>query len=39
MSGYVNLMLIELLMMKLHAQDVYIYIYIYFVFSLKIDEI
>lgn len=27
MFGYVNLMLIELLMIKLHAQDVYIYMY------------
>ena len=36
MFGYVNLMLIELLMMKLHAQ---VCIYVYFVLSLKIDEI
>jgi len=29
MFGYVNLMIIKLLMMKLHAQIIYIYIYIY----------
>ena len=31
MFGYVNLMLIELLMMKLHAQDVYICILCVFI--------
>jgi len=36
MFGYDNLMRIKLLMIKLHAQDVYICI---LVFSLKIDEI
>ena len=29
MCGYVNLLIIELLMMNLHVHDIYIYIYIY----------
>jgi len=38
MFGYVNLMIIKLLMMKLHAQVIYIYIcmYVYFVFCSKL---
>jgi len=36
MFGYVNLMIIKLLMMKLHAQVIYIYVYYVL---LKIGEV
>jgi len=36
MFGYVNLLIIKLLMIKLHAQDVYIYVY--FVDFVQFDE-
>jgi len=36
MFGYVNLMIIKLLMMKLHAQVIYICMYVYFVFCSKL---
>ena len=42
MFGYVNLMIIKLLMMKLHAQVIYVYVYVYvyvYCVFLKIGEV